>query len=48
MEEVARSFTELIQEGVIHYWGTSEWPSSLIFEMKMICREKGLIEPCVE
>lgn len=28
LEEVARAFTELIQEGYIHYWGTSEWTSA--------------------
>ncbi|EDK31511.1 aldo/keto reductase family oxidoreductase (macronuclear) [Tetrahymena thermophila SB210] len=47
-EEIARAFTELIQAGVIHYWGTSEWSAANIFEMREICAEKNLIKPCVE
>ncbi|EAR82827.1 aldo/keto reductase family oxidoreductase (macronuclear) [Tetrahymena thermophila SB210] len=48
LEEIARAFTELIQEGYIHYWGTSEWTSSQIYELREVCAEKCLIKPSAE
>ncbi|EAR84396.1 aldo/keto reductase family oxidoreductase (macronuclear) [Tetrahymena thermophila SB210] len=48
LEEVARTFTELIQEGYIHYWGTSEWSAAQIYEVREVCAEKNLIKPSVE
>lgn len=48
LEEVARTFTELIKEGKIHYWGTSEWTAANIFELREICAEHNLIKPIVE
>ncbi|KAL4498559.1 hypothetical protein ABPG72_019677 [Tetrahymena utriculariae] len=48
LEEVARAFTELIQEGLVHYWGTSEWSAANIFEAREICEAKNLIKPVVE
>ncbi|EGR29542.1 hypothetical protein IMG5_153590 [Ichthyophthirius multifiliis] len=48
VEEIARAFTELIQEGLIHYWGTSEWSAANIFEIRAICAEKNLIQPSAE
>ncbi|EAR82828.1 aldo/keto reductase family oxidoreductase (macronuclear) [Tetrahymena thermophila SB210] len=48
LEEIARAFTELIQEGYVHYWGTSEWSAANIYEMREVCGEKNLIKPCAE
>ncbi|KAL4429705.1 hypothetical protein ABPG74_001391 [Tetrahymena malaccensis] len=48
VEEVARAFTELIQEGYIHYWGTSEWTAAQIYEVREVCAEKNLIKPSAE
>lgn len=48
LEEIARAYTELIQQGLIHYWGTSEWSAANIFELREICEAKNLIKPIVE
>ncbi|KAL4469875.1 hypothetical protein ABPG72_011096 [Tetrahymena utriculariae] len=48
LEEVARAFTELIQEGYLHYWGTSEWSAANIYELREVCAEKNLIKPSAE
>ncbi|KAL4491268.1 hypothetical protein ABPG72_021654 [Tetrahymena utriculariae] len=48
LEEVATTFTELIKQGYINYWGTSEWSAANIFELREVCAEKGLIKPVVE
>ncbi|KAL4469876.1 hypothetical protein ABPG72_011097 [Tetrahymena utriculariae] len=48
LEEIARAFTELIQEGYIHYWGTSQWSAANIYEMREVCADKNLIKPSAE
>ncbi|KAL4487563.1 hypothetical protein ABPG72_017352 [Tetrahymena utriculariae] len=48
LEEVDRTFTELIQEGYIHYWGTSEWSAAQIYEVREVCAKKNFIKPSVE
>jgi aryl-alcohol dehydrogenase-like predicted oxidoreductase len=40
--------TNLIDEGLIHYWGTSWWPPFLIERAIGIAQVQGLIPPAVE
>jgi aryl-alcohol dehydrogenase-like predicted oxidoreductase len=48
LEETARVMTNLVDQGLIHYWGTSWWPPFLIERTIGISKEYGLIPPCVE
>ncbi len=48
LEETIRTMTNLIDEGLVHYWGTSWWPPFLIERAIGIAREHGLIPPAVE
>ncbi|NJK80661.1 MAG: aldo/keto reductase [Chloroflexaceae bacterium] len=46
--ETARAMHDLIQQGKVLYWGTSEWPSSRIVEAFEICQRYNLYPPEVE
>jgi aryl-alcohol dehydrogenase-like predicted oxidoreductase len=48
LEETIRTMTNLIEEGVVHYWGTSWWPPFLVERTIGIAKELGLIFPAVE
>lgn len=48
MEETVRAMTELILQGRILYWGTSEWSAQEIQEAHMVARQYGLIPPLME
>ncbi|MCE7734779.1 MAG: aldo/keto reductase [Candidatus Heimdallarchaeota archaeon] len=48
LEEIIRTMTNLIDEGLIHYWGTSWWPPVLLERCYGIAKEQGLIPPAVE
>lgn len=48
MEETVRAMTELIQQGKVRYWGTSEWSAQQIMEAHMVARQYGLIPPTME
>lgn len=48
IEEVVRTMNNLIQQGKIFYWGTSEWSSAEIMEAHMVARQLGLEGPAVE
>ncbi len=48
VEEVARTMTDLIHQGKILYWGTSEWEASQIMQAYGIAREFGLIPPTMD
>jgi voltage-dependent potassium channel beta subunit len=48
MEEVVRAMTELIQQGKVRYWGTSEWSAQQIMEAHVVARQFGLIPPTME
>lgn len=47
-EEVVRAMTDLIQQGKVMYWGTSEWSAEGIMEAYDIAREYGLVPPTME
>lgn len=48
MEETVWAMHQLIQQGKILYWGTSEWSAQEIMEAHMVARENHLIGPVVE
>jgi voltage-dependent potassium channel beta subunit len=48
IEEVVRTMNNLIRQGKIFYWGTSEWSSAEIMEAHMVARQLGLEGPAVE
>jgi voltage-dependent potassium channel beta subunit len=48
IEEVVWTMHQLIQQGKILYWGTSEWNSVEIMEAHRVAAQHGLIAPSVE
>ncbi|MEW6178763.1 MAG: aldo/keto reductase [Chloroflexota bacterium] len=47
-EEVARAMDDLVHQGKVLYWGTSEWEAYQIAEVYSACREYGLVPPSME
>jgi aryl-alcohol dehydrogenase-like predicted oxidoreductase len=48
LEETIRTMTNLIEKGLVHYWGTSWWPPFLVERTIGIAKDLGLISPAVE
>ncbi len=48
IEETVRAMHDLVQQGKILYWGTSEWPADAIMEAYRIAREQHLVPPTME
>ncbi len=48
VEEVVRTMDDLVHQGKILYWGTSEWEASQIVQALAIARQYGLIPPTME
>ncbi|GAB4576294.1 MAG: aldo/keto reductase family protein [Anaerolineae bacterium] len=48
VEETVRAMDDLIHQGKILYWGTSEWTGAQIREALDICEEHNLYKPQVE
>lgn len=48
IEEIVWSMHNLIQQGKVMYWGTSEWSAQQITEAHMIAKQYHLIGPVVE
>jgi aryl-alcohol dehydrogenase-like predicted oxidoreductase len=48
MEETVRAFTDLIEQGKVLYWGTSEWSAQEIQEAITVARQYNLVPPVVE
>jgi voltage-dependent potassium channel beta subunit len=48
MEETVRAMTELIQQGKVRYWGTSEWSAQQLMEAHSVARQYNLIPPTME
>lgn len=48
MEELVRTMTDLIQQGKVLYWGTSEWRADQIAEAYGVARQYGLVPPTME
>lgn len=48
IEETVRAMTNLITQGKILYWGTSEWTSQQLTEAHLVARQYGLVPPTME
>jgi len=48
VEEVVRTMSDLIHQGKVLYWGTSEWEASQIMQAYGTAREFGLIPPTMD
>ena len=48
IEETVRAMTELINQGKVLYWGTSEWSAQQIMEAYSTARQYSLIPPTME
>jgi voltage-dependent potassium channel beta subunit len=48
IEETVRAMTNLITQGKILYWGTSEWTAQQLTEAHLVARQFGLIPPTME
>jgi voltage-dependent potassium channel beta subunit len=48
MEETVWTMHNLIQQGKVLYWGTSEWSAQEIMEAHLVARQNHLIGPVVE
>ncbi len=48
IEEVVWTMTNLIQQGKILYWGTSEWSAQQLMEAYSVARQYNLIPPTME
>lgn len=48
VEETVRTMNNLIQQGKILYWGTSEWPADLITQAHAAALENRLVGPTME
>ena len=48
IEEVVRAMTELIHQGKVFYWGTSEWSAQQLMEAYGVARQYNLIPPTME
>jgi voltage-dependent potassium channel beta subunit len=48
VEETARAMDDLIHQGKVLYWGTSEWTAAQIVEAYEVCERYNLYKPVVE
>lgn len=48
MEEIVSTLSNLVDRGLVLYWGTSEWPAARIVEAVQFARNNGLHPPAVE
>jgi voltage-dependent potassium channel beta subunit len=48
IEEIVRTMTDLIHQGKVLYWGTSEWSATQIMEAYVVARQYGLVPPTME
>ena len=48
IEETVRAMSDLVRQGKVLYWGTSEWSAAQITEACGIARETGLVLPTME
>ncbi len=48
IEETVRAMSDLIQQGKVLYWGTSEWSAESIVEAYNIARQYSLVPPTME
>jgi len=48
LEEIVRAFSDLVDQGKVLYWGTSEWPAEMVSSAMELARNAGWHPPVVE
>jgi voltage-dependent potassium channel beta subunit len=48
VEETVRAMDDLVRQGKVLYWGTSEWTAAQIEEAHAVCARHGFYRPLVE
>ncbi|MFX0084115.1 MAG: aldo/keto reductase family protein [Candidatus Hodarchaeota archaeon] len=48
LEETIRTMSDLIDQGLVHYWGTSVWPAVQLERVVWMAKELGCHPPVVE
>ena len=48
IEETVRAMSDLVQQGKVLYWGTSEWSAAQITDASNLARQHGLVMPTME
>lgn len=48
IDETVRAMHDLVQQGKVLYWGTSEWPAQQITEAHAVARDQRLMAPSME
>jgi voltage-dependent potassium channel beta subunit len=48
IEETTRAMSDLVTQGKVLYWGTSEWSAQEIMQAHLVARECHLVPPAVE
>ena len=48
IEETVRAMHDLVSQGKVMYWGTSEWSAQEIMQAHMVARQQSLIPPTME
>jgi voltage-dependent potassium channel beta subunit len=48
IEETVRAMSDLVSQGKVLYWGTSEWSAAAILEAHRIARDLRLVPPTME
>ncbi len=48
IEETVRAMTDLIHQGKVFYWGTSEWSAQELMEAYSVARQYNLIPPTMD
>jgi len=48
IEETVRAMNDLISQGKVLYWGSSEWSAQQIMEAYSVARQYGLVPPTME
>ncbi|PWI48603.1 aldo/keto reductase [Candidatus Heimdallarchaeota archaeon B3_Heim] len=48
LEETLRAMSDLIDQGLVHYWGTSVWPAVQLERAVWMAKDLGLHPPVVE
>lgn len=48
LEETARAMDDLVRQGKILYWGTSEWSGAQLQKINKLCDQRNLYRPQVE
>jgi len=48
LEETVAAMTDLVRQGKILYWGTSEWPAASIQRASAMARRRSLVAPVTE